>query len=214
MRTPSKLFVLASTALLTACTSAPATPAGDATAPSTQTPQDRAVAAARLLTANGSEAGRVEVTEGDRGLLFTVQANGLTPGFHGLHLHAVGKCEPQSADPADPSRTGDFMSAGGHLGGPESAHPDHAGDLPTLHVGKDGRGMVVALTDRVTRAELSDPDGAALIVHGQPDNYANIPTRYASAGPDAQTKEAGDAGPRVACAVVTPSQGSPTPTTS
>ena len=44
------------------------------------------------------------------------------------------------------------------------------------------------------------------MVHELPDNYANIPERYRSsagtAGPDAETLATGDAGRRIACAVV------------
>ena len=43
------------------------------------------------------------------------------------------------------------------------------------------------------------------LVHAGPDNYANIPTRYAAGGADAETKKAGDAGARIACAVITKS---------
>ncbi|WP_264075155.1 superoxide dismutase family protein, partial [Mycolicibacter minnesotensis] len=38
----------------------------------------------------------------------------LAPGFHGLHIHSVGKCEPNSVAPAG-GAPGDFNSAGGHL---------------------------------------------------------------------------------------------------
>ena len=70
-------------------------------------------------------------------------------------------------------------------------------------------------TDRYTVADIV---GAAVIVHADPDNYANIPDRYvapgpsaspvASAvpvmvpGPDAATLATGDAGPRIACGVI------------
>ena len=57
------------------------------------------------------------------------------------------------------------------------------------------------MSQRLTREQLADGDGTALVVHAGPDNYANIPTRYASAGLDDETKKAGDAGGRVACAV-------------
>ena len=50
-------------------------------------------------------------------------------------------------------------------------------------------------------AELFDGDGSALIVHALPDNYANIPSRYAAA-PDAMTLSTGDAGGRLACGVI------------
>ena len=37
----------------------------------------------------------------------------LTPGFPGLHIHSVGKCEPNSVAPTG-GAPGDFLSAGGH----------------------------------------------------------------------------------------------------
>jgi len=53
-----------------------------------------------------------------------------------------------------------------------------------------------------TAAWLLDQDGSAFIVHSSPDNYANIPTRYAPNGPDQATRSTGDAGTRQACGVV------------
>ncbi len=38
----------------------------------------------------------------------------LTPGFHGVHIHTVGKCEPNSVAPTG-GAPGDFLSAGGHF---------------------------------------------------------------------------------------------------
>ena len=47
--------------------------------------------------------------------------------MHGVHLHAVGKCEP------------DFTAAGGHFDpgpagnmDPDANHPFHMGDIPNL----------------------------------------------------------------------------------
>ena len=94
-------------------------------------------------------------------------------GFHDLHLPAVGKCEPNQADPADATQTGDFLSAGGQLAGGGAAHPDHAGDLPVLYVLKDGTGSLTASTDRLTEAQLGQAGGISLIVHAGPDNYGN-----------------------------------------
>ena len=55
--------------------------------------------------------------------------------MHGVHLHAVGKCEP------------DFAAAGGHFDpgpagnmDPDANHPFHMGDIPNLQVGADGEG--------------------------------------------------------------------------
>ena len=38
----------------------------------------------------------------------------LAPGFHGLHVHSVGKCEANSVAPTG-GAPGDFNSAGGHF---------------------------------------------------------------------------------------------------
>ena len=65
----------------------------------------------------------------------TLTVSGLKPGMHGVHLHAVGKCEP------------DFTAAGGHFDpgpsgnpDPDANHPFHMGDIPNLEVGANGRG--------------------------------------------------------------------------
>ncbi len=44
----------------------------------------------------------------------TTAAGELAPGFHGLHIHSVGKCEANSVAPTG-GAPGDFASAGGHL---------------------------------------------------------------------------------------------------
>ena len=44
----------------------------------------------------------------------TVAAGQLAPGFHGLHIHSVGKCEPNSVAPTG-GAPGDFNSAGAHF---------------------------------------------------------------------------------------------------
>lgn len=117
-------------------------------------------------------------------------------------MHTIGKCEPNSANPQDANQTGAFLSAGGHLAGQGPQHPDHAGDLPSLLVNPDGSAHLVVKTARLTPELLFDSDGAALVVHAGPDNFANIPARYAAGGADDQTRQAGDGGDRVACAVI------------
>lgn len=214
MRTTALFCALAAATVLTGCSTDPATTAAASagTTPAPTSPDAaEPVASEDLVLANGSSAGRLVVTESEHGLQFALDASGLTPGFHGAHVHAVGKCEAGSPDPADPSTTGDFLSAGGHLDAGDAAHPDHAGDLPALLIDANGNGTLRAVTDRITAAQLRGPQGASFVVHAGPDNYANIPTRYASAGADAETKKAGDAaGGRVACAVITAAPGSAT----
>src|SRR6476620_8389421 len=122
---------------------------------------------------------------------FTLDATGLKPGKHGVHLHAVGKCEP------------DFVSAGGHFDpgpagntDPDANHPFHMGDLPNPKVGAAGKGELDATTTRVTLSDgllsLLDADGSAIIIHGNPDQ-----------GITGEPKSGLSGGPRVACGVIT-----------
>lgn len=151
----------------------------------------------------GESVGSVEVEdEGGAGTKVSVDVRDLEPGYHGFHVHSIGKCEPDSADPEDPKSMGDFLSAGGHLSTEGSSHGEHAGDLPSIDVGSDGAGALEFTTHRFTLADLEDDDGSAFMVHAGRDNYANIPERYAKSGPDEETRGSGDAGDRVACAVV------------
>lgn len=121
----------------------------------------------------------------------TVTASGLKPGLHGVHLHAIGKCEP------------DFTAAGGHFDpgpasntDPDANHPFHMGDIPNLNVGADGRGTFKIMTTRVTVSagplSLFDADGSAIVIHGNPDQ-----------GITGEPKSGVSGGPRVACGVIT-----------
>ncbi len=120
----------------------------------------------------------------------TLDAKGLKPGKHGVHLHAVGKCDP------------DFAAAGGHFDpgpsgntDPDANHPFHMGDIPNLEVGADGTGKLVATTTRVTLSggplSIFDSDGTAVIVHGNEDQ-----------GITGEPKSGVSGGPRVACGVI------------
>jgi Cu-Zn family superoxide dismutase len=130
----------------------------------------------------------------------------LTPGFHGLHIHSVGKCEANSVAPTG-GATGDFNSAGGHYQAPgHTGHPA-SGDLTSLEVRPDGSAKLVTTTNAFTAADLRNSSGTALIIHQDPDNFGNIPTaRYTqkngAPGPDEETLATGDSGKRVACGVI------------
>lgn len=158
-----------------------------------------------LRDAAGDRIGTIDLDDADGGgTEVSIDARDLPEGHLAFHVHGIGACEPDSADPEDPSSTGDFLSAGGHLGSDASDHGDHTGDLPSLHVGSDGRAILEFTTDRFTIDDLRDSDGSAFMVHAGPDNFANIPDRYADGGPDEETRGSGDAGDRIACAVVEP----------
>lgn len=132
----------------------------------------------------------------------------LSPGFHGLHIHSVGVCEPDSQPPGG-GEAGDFLSAGGHFQAPgHSGHPS-SGDLSSLQVRSDGSALLETTTDAVTRDDLSAGTGSAIVIHAGPDNFANVPAdKYRQSdgtpGPDSETMATGDAGARVACGVISP----------
>ena len=72
---------------------------------------------ADLKTADGTSVATAEFVFSGGYATVTVKttASGqLTPGFHGMHIHSVGKCEPASVAPTG-GAPGDFNSAGGHF---------------------------------------------------------------------------------------------------
>lgn len=146
-------------------------------------------AKAEVRNAKGEMVGSLALAQEPDGVRVTVEASNLPPGFHGFHIHAVGKCEAP------------FTSAGGHFNPAGQSHSHHAGDLPNLLVSADGRASMVVKTARFKLADLFDADGSALIIHADPDNHANIPSRYRP-DPDAGTLATGDAGGRIACGVI------------
>jgi Cu-Zn family superoxide dismutase len=95
----------------------------------------------------------------------TVAAGILTPGFHGLHVHEIGKCEPNSVAPTG-GPPGNFLSAGGHYQAPGHTGMPESGDLTSLEVRQDGSGYLVTTTDAFTRDQLLAGNKTALMLHG------------------------------------------------
>lgn len=144
-------------------------------------------AQATLKDAQGKEVGAATFTERDGGVKLAVVVHGLPPGTHGIHVHAVGKCDGP-----------DFKTAGAHLNpaskqhGLENPAGHHEGDLPNLTVGPDGKGKLEATLEGATLApgpqSLLGPQGTALVVHAGPDDNKSDP--------------AGNSGARIACGVI------------
>jgi Cu-Zn family superoxide dismutase len=126
------------------------------------------------------------VTFTQDGDVVRVRANisGLKPNAeHGFHVHEKGDCS-----------SGDGMSAGGHYNptgkphGPLSSD-HHAGDMPNLRADNYGNASTTFDLKGVSVGGASaDLVGKGLIVHRDPDDYKSQP--------------AGNAGPRIACAVI------------
>ncbi len=145
---------------------------------------------AAIINGAGAEIGKATLTQGATGLLIKVEAAGLTPGWHGIHIHATGQC-------AAP-----FTSAGAHINhtDPKTPHgllnaqgPDD-GDLPNLYAAADGSAKAEFFTTQARISQdgpgqwLWDADGSALVIHANPDDHNSQPI--------------GGAGDRVACAVL------------
>jgi Cu-Zn family superoxide dismutase len=165
-------------------------------------PANVAEESADLTDAEGGVIGTATFIDTDGGTQVRVEVSGLPPGFHGMHLHEIGVCEPASPDPANPSRTGDFLSAGPHLGSADSSHGRHLGDLPPLLVNEQGLGSTTPLVGVAEVEDLLEGDGTSLVIHEAPDNLAHIPPRYAAGGPDQETLAGGDSGARIACGAI------------
>lgn len=141
-----------------------------------------AKAQAELKTPDGTRVGTAIAEEVDGAIRVMVEVAGISPGVHGTHVHAVGKCEGP-----------DFASAGGHWNPSEHQHGKenpmgpHAGDMPNLSVGADGRDRTIFTLPAGTFAGLLDADGASLVVHAGPDDYKTDPS--------------GNSGGRIACGV-------------
>ncbi|MEA2142201.1 MAG: superoxide dismutase, Cu-Zn family [Solirubrobacteraceae bacterium] len=148
-----------------------------------------------LKNGNGAPVGSASFTAltAKSPVIVRVSVRRQQPGFHGFHIHATGSC----VGPA-------FTSAGGHLKATDQNHGDHIGDMSSLLVKRNGTATLLLTTDRFKLADLRDADGSAVMVHAGPDNYANIPPRYAPAGPDQMTLDTGDSGARVVCGAIAP----------
>ena len=158
---------------------------------------------ATLNGTDGAKVGTVTFAQEGSDVKVTLDAKGLTPGFHGFHVHQVAKCETNSVAPSG-GEPGNFLSAGGHF--QAEGHTGHpaSGDLTSVQVLEDGTATLVTTTDAFTVDELVANGGTSVMIHAGADNFGNIPTRYAPA-PDQQTLDTGDAGGRVACGVITKS---------
>lgn len=134
-------------------------------APAIALAQHGAHATASLQGPNGEDMGTVEFHGTADGILVKVEAMNLSEGPHGFHLHETGACSP------------DFEAAGGHFAPEGNEHGflneagPHAGDLPMIFVAADGTARADFYTQLVTLDELMDDDGAAVIVHSEPDTY-------------------------------------------
>lgn len=142
---------------------------------------------AEVRDATGELVGAASFQRIADGVEIRARFEGLPPGEHGYHVHAVGRCDAP-----------DFMTAEGHFNptshehGMQNSLGSHVGDLPNLVVGEDGTASITAIARYASLApgdmSLFDKDGSALVIHAGPDDDVSDP--------------AGNSGARIACGVL------------
>ncbi len=121
--------------------------------------------------------------------------NVLKPGLHAVHFHEKAACDCEG-----------FKCAGGHFdpgpagnADPDANHGYHSGDLPSIMIDDDGKGLLEAITTRVTLSDgpvsllgkSSAPDGTSIMIHANPDPHTPGDTGSGHSG-----------GPRLACGTI------------
>ena len=143
-------------------------------------------ATAALKPTKGNKAyGEVTFEQVGDKVLVIANVVGLKPNAeHGFHVHEAGDCS-----------SGDGMSAKGHFNphgkphGHYSTTNRHAGDMPNLKADAKGRARLNVELDTITvKPGPASIIGRGLIVHAEPDDYKSQPV--------------GNAGARLACAVI------------
>lgn len=182
------LAALVFAVLTTACASTP---------DSVQFAQEMQPRTVWIVGADGRQVGQATFTEAPTGVLIRMEfSQGRLPaGWHGLHLHATGDCSDFANG---------FQASGTHITlnhrvqhGLLNRRGPEAGDLPNIYATTTASGAEV-FSPSITlhsarignRLPLLDSDGAALLIHANPDNHTDQPI--------------GGAGARIACAALTP----------
>jgi Cu-Zn family superoxide dismutase len=145
---------------------------------------DTLTAVANIMAKTKSNVnGTITFTEIDGKVKMTVDISGLTPGDHGIHIHAIGDCV-----------AADGSSAGGHWNPTNVGHgkwgiaPFHKGDIGNILADSNGIGKLILETDLWCincDDETKNIIGKAIIIHEGVDDYSSQP--------------AGAAGDRIGC---------------
>ena len=152
------------------------------------TPSGPSASASLMATKGSTVTGSAQFTQKGGMVMVTGEVRGLAPNTeHGFHVHDKGDCS-----------SGDGLSAGGHFNphgkahGAHEATEHHSGDLPSLKADASGTARFSFESSTMTVGSgITDVTGRGLIVHRDPDDYKTQPT--------------GNAGPRLACAVISKS---------
>lgn len=140
---------------------------------------------ATFVNRGGDEVGTATLTDTGKGVLIETSVKGLPPAqWIAFHIHEGTACDAKA----------EFKSAGGHYNPTNAEHGylsekgPHAGDLPNLYTGTDGSLHAESFAPMVSLEGENAIKGKALVIHAGKDDYTSQP--------------AGDAGSRIACAVI------------
>ncbi len=176
MKTSFSLLLLAAICALSGCSTISESGSG----------KSKLLARTALMDSAGRSIGSAEISQTGPTLHIVAAVTGQSTGEHGIHFHAVGKCEAPG-----------FTTAGGHLNPSAHQHGDlnpagpHLGDLPNINVATDGSGSLKAPLKGMPAnlvAAMFDADGTAIVFHAGPDDYKTDPS--------------GNSGGRLACGIL------------
>ncbi len=147
-------------------------------------------AVAKMINNAGEEIGKVELFSGPAGTLLRLRVQDLPAGPKAIHIHGTGTCDDHEHG---------FTDSGGHINPEGNEHgllnPEGpgAGDLPNFRVDEFGYAWAefftgLASLDGSVGARILDDDGAAIVIHENPDDHMSQPI--------------GGAGARIACGVI------------
>ncbi|WP_040979039.1 superoxide dismutase family protein [Oceanobacillus jeddahense] len=140
-----------------------------------------------MYNADGDRVGTARLNETDGGVSVNVEVEGLSPGFHAIHVHEYGRCEAP-----------DFSSSGSHFNPDGKDHGllltdgPHVGDLPNIEADESGNvqeELIIAdATLKQGKNSLIANNGTSLIIHDGVD--------------DGMSQPAGNSGDRIICGVL------------
>ena len=156
------------------------------------TQQPETVKTVDMYNRDGDMVGTAKLSEDPKGVKIELKLEGLTPGFHGTHVHEIGECEAP-----------DFKSAGNHLN-PEKKkhgllHPEgpHLGDLPNIEVDTSGKVDTELTVSDATllkgKNSLTERGGTSLVITAEAD--------------DGMSQISGNSGERIICGEIKDEKG-------